>query len=528
MNLDRLLLAPAADRPDAVALFGDDATLTWREYERASRRLAQALIAAGVQSGDRVAVSRLKSIEAYIAVHGVVRAGAVVVPIDPLAPASSAQNVLDQADVAAAILDDHTTQRLAPEQTLAGARIVIAPGHADWDDAVAEPVDGSGPELPVAADDDPVYIIFTSGSTGTPKGIVHTHRSARTYVESAASAHEVSDADVVSGMCAFHFDMSTLELYVAPFAQAPVVIMNEAVMRFPASFAERAAAHRLTLWYTVPFFLRSLTERGSLAEHDLTSLRLLIYAGEPYPPRALAELIELLPPSTLVSNVYGPAETNASNYWDLLDFDPEAGEVPIGPVWSAARGRVVDEGGAEVPAGEPGELWLASDSLMQGYWRRPDLTDASIVVDDEGTRWYRSGDIVELDAEGVCHFRGRVDHQVKVRGVRLELEAIESVLTDAPDVAHAVVGPVGDAGEIDHLGAVVVLSEGAELDFRAIRRWCSARLHPAAVPAWAEAAPTFPQTASGKINRKVIRNAIARRTDDGAAVEHLEELTRDR
>ena len=146
MNLDRLLLAPAADRPDAVALFGDDATLTWREYERASRRLAQALIAAGVQSGDRVAVSRLKSIEAYIAVHGVVRAGAVVVPIDPLAPASSAQSVLDQADVAAAILDDHTTQRLAPEQTLAGARIVIAPGHAGWDDAVAEPVDGSDPE----------------------------------------------------------------------------------------------------------------------------------------------------------------------------------------------------------------------------------------------------------------------------------------------------------------------------------------------------------------------------------------------
>lgn len=528
MNLDRLLLAPAADRPDAIALHGDDVTLTWCDYERASRRLAQTLIAAGVQAGDRVAVSRLKSVEAYVAVHGVIRAGAVFVPIDPLAPAASGQAVLAEADVAAAILDEHTTQRLAPGETLVDARIVIGPSGVGWDEAIAEPADGADPELPVAADDDPVYIIFTSGSTGTPKGIVHTQRSARVYVENAAIAHQMTDADVVSGMCGFHFDMSTFELYVAPAVQAPVVIMNEAVMRFPASFAQRSAAHRVTVWYTVPFFLRSLTERGSLDETDLSSLRLLKFAGEPYPPHALAELIALLPETTLLSNVYGPAETNESNYWDLHDFDPEAGEVPVGPVWAPTTGKVVDDQGTEVSVGEPGELWLTSESLMQGYWRRPDLTEASIVVDVDGTRWYRSGDIVELDADGVCHFRGRVDHQVKVRGVRLELEAIESVLTDAPGVAHAVVGPVGSVGEIDHLGALVVLSEGAELDLRAIRRWCSARLHPAAVPSWAEAAPAFPQTASGKINRKVIRNAISRRTDDGAAVEHLEELTRDR
>ena len=130
--------------------------------------------------------------------------------------------------------------------------------------------------------------------------------------ERGAIAHQMTDADVVSGMCPFHFDMSTLELYVAPLVQAPVVLMNEAVMRFPASFAQRSAAHRVTVWYTVPFFLRSLTERGSLDETDLSSLRLLKFAGEPYPPHALAELIALLPETTLLSNVYGPAETNGA------------------------------------------------------------------------------------------------------------------------------------------------------------------------------------------------------------------------
>ena len=128
--------------------------------------------------------------------------------------------------------------------------------------------------------------------------------------------------------------------------------------------------------------------------------------------------------------------------------------------------------GRVVAPGTPGELWVSAPTVMAGYWRRPDLDERSLQPRAGAPAWYATGDVVVADADGVYWFKGRRDHQVKVRGVRIELEAVESVLTDAPDVLHAVVAAIGEPGEASHLAAAVVLRDGATLDVEALRAFC--------------------------------------------------------
>ena len=266
-NLSSLLSEAAGVDATAEALVGLTERYTWRDYERASAAVAGRLIDAGVEPGDRVGVGFAKDARSFIAAHGILRAGAVVVPIDPLAPPLVARTVIEDADVAALFLDARSYDRLDPWTIPApGLRLVVVDGSlaaaraASWADVVAR---DEPRELPAVGPDAPAYIIYTSGSTGRPKGIVHTHASALAYAERAVEAHQLSPLDRVAGMSPFHFDMSTLELYAAPLARATVVVFGEAQLRFPASFTARSQDERVTLWYSVPSLLRQVAERGA-------------------------------------------------------------------------------------------------------------------------------------------------------------------------------------------------------------------------------------------------------------------------
>ncbi len=517
-HLAGIVPANAAGRPDAVALVGDDVELTWADVDRRTASIARTLIANGVARGDRVAVARVKGVESFEAVHGILRAGAVVVPVDPLAPPDPARRIMRDADVAAVIGDARTVGPLDPWDLVPDLRCAITTPPTDvraldWNDVVAGTVDPS--RLPEVRPDDDAYVIYTSGSTGEPKGIVHTHRSAMAYAVAAAECHGLRADDRVAGMSPLHFDMSTLELYAAPLAGATVVTMSEPLLRFPASFTERSERERVSVWYTVPFLLRQVTDRGALDRRDMGALRLVMYGGEPYPPGALAELMAILPGVEIV-NVYGPAEVNECTY-HVIDSPPIDGrDLPIGRPWPPAEVRVLDDAGRDVEVDEPGELWVSTTTLMRGYWRRPDLTSERTMARADGPAWYATGDIVTRDVDGTLWFSGRRDHQVKVRGVRLELEAIESVLTDAPGVAHAVAGVDGASDAAVIVAAVVPLADGS-IDDAEIRRWCAARLPSVAVPARIEIRQAFPSTASGKIDRRRVRADLADRVDQGGA-----------
>lgn len=517
-TLTELVASMASTRPDSTALVGLTESLTWADFDAAVAGLAAGLVAAGVEPGDRVAVCLPKDAFAYVAMHGAMRAGAIAVPVDPLAPAVAAREVLADARISGMIGGTSQLAKLdpwsLPELDL---RVVVGDGPCA-DPRVTTRADlpaRGAATLPTVAADDPAYIIYTSGSTGRPKGILHTHRSALAYAERAARCHEITATDRVAGMSPFHFDMSTLELYAAPLVGAAVVVMDEAHARFPASFTARSAEHQVSVWYSVPALFRQLVARGELASRELGSLRLIMYGGEPYSGAALAELMRALP-AVIVKNIYGPAEVNECTNHLVATPPASDEEIPIGRPWDGVDLRVVDDDGRAVPPGQPGELWVAAPTMMAGYWNQPEATAQSLRVGDRP--WYATGDIVVEDEAGCYWFRGRRDHQVKIRGVRIELEAVENVLGDAPDVLHAVVAPVKTADGTAQLVAVVVAAVGVDGEtLGALRSWCAARLPQTAVPRAIVAVPDLPRTPSGKIDRRRVREAVAHHGLDAAA-----------
>lgn len=514
LTLADLVLLAAAARPEQVALVGVDTELTWSQTERRTRALAATLRQHGVRTGDRVAIARRKSHLSIEAVHGVLRAGAVVVPIDPQAPPALARTVIADSGAVAVIGDARTLNQLDPWsiESLGEHPLVIAdgtPAHdrpaISWEDATA-----ADPHLPISlvTPNDDAYVIYTSGSTGRPKGIVHTHRSAMAYAERAVREYGLTSADRVAGMNPLHFDMSTLELYAAPLAHSTVVVMTEPHLQFPAALTERSADTAVTIWYTVPFLLRNVTERGGLDRRPLPHLRAVLYGGEPYPGAALRELTQLLPGVSII-NVYGPAEVNACTHHHINDPASIGDHVPIGRPWDDVELRIVDEG-ADVPVGSKGELWVSAPTVMRGYSGLDELSAQRLVPRTTGPAWYRTGDLVHLGPDGIYWFHGRADHQVKLRGVRIELEAIEHVLTDAPGVLHAVAGPMGEAGEATHIGAVIVLTADTTADDEALRAWCASRLPQVAVPRTFVYRSDLPETPSGKIDRRSVRIELSR------------------
>lgn len=519
------LIGDASRRtPDADALVGLSARWSWREVDGAVDAVAAALVSDGVACGDRVAVAMHKDDASFIAVHAILRAGAVVVPIDPFAPRDVARGVLADAAVSAVIGDHRTVTAIAPEQ-VAGLElrsVIVEHGDAAADDTGTPGTSGRRrlwPEtitdppaatLPRVHLDDDAYIIYTSGSTGLPKGIVHTHRSGLAYAERAVAAHGVTATDRIAGIPPLHFDQATFELYAAPLAGAAVVVMGEAHVRFPAALVERSEAEQVTIWYSVPSLFRQLIERGGMDRRDLSSLRLIKYGGEVFPAGALNRLHELVP-HVAVTNVYGPAEVNeCTNHRLDLPVSADA-DVPIGRPWAGVSIRIVDGDGEDAAPGEAGQLLVSGPTTMRGYWRRCGLTDAAVTVDADGRRWYATGDVVGTGADGLLRFFGRSDNQVKIRGVRIELEGVEAVVGDGPGIVEAVVGPDTDR---QSLVAAVVTAGDADLDDKALRRWCAARLPQAAVPRSFRRVDELPTTPSGKVDRAAVRRRLAAEEDN--------------
>ncbi len=508
---DRLLASGVS--LDALALTDTTTSWSWGEYADRVARTAGSLATVGVRRGDRVGVHLTKSVHSFVAVHAVLRAGAVVVPVDPFAPRELAAAVLLDAGVDVVVTDARPAVIDAIVEHV-GVRAVLLPLAVDREHMTAEvPVVLTGADIDVAPaapavivdPDDPAYIIYTSGTTGRPKGIVHTHRSALAYAAAAAAGYGLRSDDRMVNIAPLHFDQSTFELYASAVVGASVIVVPDPVMRFPASVAALIEAERATVWYSVPHLLMQLVARGGLDARDLSSLRWILFGGEVFPSRQLAELMTLIP-SARVSNVYGPAEVNQCTRYDL-DAPPAADEsVPIGRAWEAAQVRVVAADGPidvarAVPAGEPGVLLVATDTMMAGYWRRDDLTASSTVVDD-GVRWYVTGDLVIENGNGDLVFLGRIDNQVKIRGHRVELEAIDAVLADVEGVIAATV--VVDRSIDDHrLIALLVIDPEQDHEAVSERALGAARrlLPRPAVPAEFRQVPALPRTSTGKVDR---------------------------
>ncbi len=513
--LSHLLPASASrfgDRP-AVRCLGEE--LSYVEFDQRVGQLAAALVEAGVERGDRVGLHVHKSLESIVGIHGILRAGAAYVPLDPLAPPALLHTIVNDCGIEVLVTHDlrrSTAAIIAEDCDLTHVVGLSEPlAHTpttSWDQVGARtPID----PVPVLADD-LAYVMYTSGSTGEPKGIMHTHRSGMAFTRLSAAHFALNHHDRLANFAPLHFDISLLEMFTGPAVGACVVILTEPYLRMPASLAAHLADEQCTVTYTVPSTYQQLLQRGGLEGHDFSSLRLVLFGGELFPPARAAELMQHTPNATLV-NVYGPAEVNACTlYFFDTTPDPDV-QIPIGVAWGDTETRVVGPDGRPVQDGATGELVVRTATMMQGYWNRPDLDAASfdqaIAPGGRTERWYRTGDLVDRADDGTLTFLGRRDHQVKVRGHRLELESVEAVLGDIPKIEQAVVGlRPGVTNGDDELVAAVIAAPEVDIDSGEVRRLLAEHLPTYAVPAEILVVTEMPRTPSGKIDRRSVRDNL--------------------
>ena len=523
--LPRLVSDSAERNPAAPAVVMDGVTLDYGLLEERSNRFARSLVAHGVRRGDRVALWLPKSPDAIVALYGIMKAGAAYVPVDPSAPAPRLAYIARDCEVAGLVTTRDRASAL--DEAFGGRAPMRALWFADLDDPRAESPRVAGlPGVPWAAlqaekgntfasptlEDDLAYILYTSGSTGEPKGVMLTHRNCRVFTDWASETFGLTARDRVANQAPFHFDLSTFDLFATAHAGAALYPVSPRIASFPAAVAMRWVQDRLSVWYCTPSSLVLMLTRGGLDKHELSALRVLLFAGEVFPNKYLRQLMALAPQARY-ANLYGPTETNVCTWLDVTR--PPEGEtpVPIGRACPYDEALVLDDALRPVPAGGVGDLWIRGASVMQGYWGKPERTALSLQTLDitPGIRdkAYRTGDLVRVGADGNLEFLGRRDHQVKTRGYRVELGEIETRLASHPAVDEAVVVAIPDDEVTNRLKAVVVAKPDAIVGADELKQHCAATLPRYMVPETVEFRAQLPRTSSGKVDRRLLADTNA-------------------
>ncbi|MFF3935180.1 amino acid adenylation domain-containing protein [Streptomyces phaeofaciens] len=464
-TLPELFRAQAARTPHATALVFAERRLTYAELDARVERTARVLAAMGVGPERTVAVALPRSVDLVVALLAVHRAGGAYLPLDTDQPAERRALMLEEARPVCVI-----------EGTLP---------------------DGPAGELPAAYEpSSPAYVIYTSGSTGRPKGVVVPHEGIVNRLLWMQDAYGLTAEDRVLQKTPAGFDVSVWEFFWPLITGAALVVARPEGHREPAYLAGLIREQGVTTAHFVPSMLQVFLEEPGAAE--CTGLRRVLCSGEAL-PLAVAERFHRVLPAEL-HNLYGPTE--ASVDVTATEVPPDAGRVTIGrPVWNT-RAHVLDAGLRPVPPGVAGELYLAGVQLARGYLARPGFTAERFVPDPygpPGARMYRTGDLARRLPDGSLDFLGRTDHQVKIRGVRVEPGEIEAVLVRHRSVGHAVVVP-----RDQRLVAYVVPAAGDVTDPGVLGRHAAAALPGHMVPAAFVTLDALPLTSNGKLDRRAL------------------------
>lgn len=508
MPLHAYLTRSAARYGDRIAVREPTgAAIDYRGLDGLSDRVRDRLLHLGVGRGDRVGVYVHKTIDSVAAIFGALKAGAAYVPVDPTAPASRNGFIFANCGVKALVVEDQLRGQVQAEMERLGARTaVLSLARVGGGDGLREALDRAqqadaapAGQTVASADDDLAYILYTSGSTGKPKGVMLTHRNAQSFVDWCSETFAPVAEDVFSSHAPFHFDLSILDIYTPLKHGATLVLIGEEIGKEPLALAELIARERITVWYSTPSILSLLAQYGKLDTRDYSSVRTVLFAGEVFPIVHL-RAVKALWPIPRYFNLYGPTETNVCTWYEVpAQIPAERSEpFPIGKVCSHLQGLVVDEHDHEVARGGEGELCIRGAGVTQGYWNLPENNQRAFLQRPDGTRWYRTGDLVVEEPGGDFRFLGRKDRMVKKRGYRVELGEIEACLYRHPQVREAAVVAIPDQELGLKVRAHLATRDGQRLSIIELKRFCSEHLPKYMIPDAFSFHAELPKTSTDK------------------------------
>lgn len=484
--LHRLFEKAAAQNPKRTALVACDASLTFSELNSQANHVAWNLIDRGIQPGDSVLLLLPRRSFYFAAMFGVLKAGAAFIPCDPEYPQERIRHIVSSSGAAAMIT---TEARMADyqEENAVDIRALLTGEKAD------------NPDLPVTGDS-LAYMIYTSGSTGVPKGVMLAHRGICNYLQPhPANLHyDILSREVhaVLSVTTVSFDMSFKETTGALCNGKTLVFANEDEANDPWALAELLECTGADCFNATPSRLLQYLECEPFCR-ALSRCVLVMSGGEAYPMTLRDRLKGILRPGAHIINTYGPTEITVSCNGAELTY---ADHVSVGRPLLNVREFIVDRHGSLTPRGAIGELYIGGAGVAKGYRNLQEQTAKSF-VEFRGGRFYRSGDWARWDEQGNVQILGRMDDQVKLRGLRIELGEIENVLAGFPGIREAVT-MVRGRGAAEYLAAYYTAD--APIDPEALKDYASARLTPYMVPSAFVRLDTIPVTRNGKVDRKAL------------------------
>lgn len=496
MRLLQTLLENSARRwPAKTALVCGAARVSYADIDAQANRAARALQTLGVARGDRVVVFLDNSVEAVVAFFAVLKADAVVVPVNATTKAEKLARLIADCDARALITAQARLDAL-------GAYVSVPALSTPWEDTLA----AHAPTPPATAniDLDLACLIYTSGTTGQPKGVMHSHQGLVSVTRSIVQYLDAREDDVVLSVLPLSFGYGLTQLWPT-FAVGGTLVLEKS-FAFPQVTLQKMVTERVTGFAMVPTIAVTLL-KNDLARFDLSSLRTLTNAGAGIAPALLGELRARLPHVRLFP-MYGQTECIRASFLppDQVDVRPaKIGKgIPGSELW------IADDDGRRLPPGSVGELVVRGANVMRGYWNLPEATAQKLRPGPlPGEHVLFTGDLFSLDDEGWLQFVSRKDDIIKTRGEKVSPREVEDVLHSCPAIAEAVVMGVPDPVLGEAVRAWVVLREGAALDEKGVLRYCAEHVEDFAVPKRVHLLPELPKTPNAKVDRAALRELAA-------------------
>lgn len=516
-------------RPDNEAIRQGKQSFTYREIDQEAQAYCSHFIEqnchklAGAAKSEAKPVGILSRVrkEAITLMIGALRAGVVYVPLNTLAPAKWLGSVIERAGIEVLFYDSEFEATALALRDFGIKKLVCLddkmPNKADGKilssrEILAQSFSHSTCQNTLA--DDIAYILYTSGSTGSPKGIMITHRNAFTFIDWMQREFKLTEKDRVFNRAPLQFDLSVFDIFSTFAAGATLLIAPLDSSKEPTAVLNFMREEKASIIYTVPSTYIGWLSKGDL-ERGLPDLRLLLYAGEPFPLPYLRKLAQALP-HTQISNIYGPTETNIVTYYHLYgpqDIKPDWDSVPIGKVVHDTEAFIVDEDLKPVAPGQIGEILIRGGTVFAGYFNDPERTRERLIQSpfhNYPTLCCRTGDLGRFLEDGNIVYHGRADSMVKTRGYRVEIGEVEAAISSIDGVDEIAVIAIPHEKYSNTLHAFIVSSQNT-LSKEMLEEELKEKLPSYMLPAEYILRRELPKTSTGKIDRVGLSQELSAR-----------------